>query len=920
MPKKKPRRSAIDSMKPNVVDVMETIMTGSSATDNSTTTTTTNNINASKNSIDNSGVDDDKPTTPQEEESSTIKLAATTSITATLKTSANQHAQERVVYNRNETKQHQDMDIDAIASIGIDSSIEGLSFEGMKKKIRSLSRNKDIDGLEKMLAALTIQIDNEDTSLEMRDDFIEIRGITQEYIEILQEAAQEQESDAAMVTNRLAIITAGLDQPMKHILDLSHFRKRVEALFLWYSKINHDMYTAPYFPMIQSSGMGKTRLLMELQKTSMERASGCNFQCFVILCSSTYREQIEITNKFNYILKTVSNDAVGTPDYYVKHRKFIIDQLDKILSATQNDNVVLLFDEAGLMTQDNEGFTFRCVRWWLRIRRTKRKVVAVFTGTTSKLANFYKDPPANTYSRDTGSSYYNATTNAKFLYAPFYSITTIGCYHKDNPHRKSPCCNFGSAAYYGRPLIAYLQNEGKLLQNDVFPASTDVNVAKIVNPQLYTVLKRMLLNADGTTQSMNQSALFSILGTRVQMGMTASFTLASDLVSHGYANLVDFQPYISDDKVNTIAQVAFMPDPVCAALAMGLMSSDWSLNHSATNDDHVIKGMEPAYWTDTAMKLFASGLCLPERGNAGEVMVALYMLFCGDVLRKEADIYMRTFSVPLTSWFDQLISKDILQHSDKENSIVPQMHVSFIQVCRNYVRGNSWNCQASLEYMFHSAVASYTYPDCPAIDMVGSIQVQSNKDVSYRPLLISVKARSKLVMSTVNDGLQSMKDFLIDVRLDRRNKEGEQKSEEIPALCLLLWIDYETPNLALLLRKEYMWFKDCLENDLGKFPTEDTYRLVMVPSDDSFGISNALRKTTAAREIAEIYTSHSFLYTTPASFDANDALRKTVAFRETKDFVKQFLVVADPKLDETIDDDLTAANMAASLTMTSVKE
>lgn len=49
---------------------------------------------------------------------------------------------------------------------------------------------------------------------------------------------------------------------------------------------------------------------------------------------------------------------------------------------------------------DGKGnLVFRSVRWWLR-RERKQKIVAVFAGTTAKLANFFPpDPPKEAVSR-----------------------------------------------------------------------------------------------------------------------------------------------------------------------------------------------------------------------------------------------------------------------------------------------------------------------------------------------------------------------------------------------------------------------------------------------------------------------------------------------------------------------------------------
>jgi len=52
--------------------------------------------------------------------------------------------------------------------------------------------------------------------------------------------------------------------------------------------------------------------------------------------------------------------------------------------------VIIIFDEAQVMLE-HKGWTFRCVRWWLR-HPGRDNVVAIFSGTTASLANFFSEP------------------------------------------------------------------------------------------------------------------------------------------------------------------------------------------------------------------------------------------------------------------------------------------------------------------------------------------------------------------------------------------------------------------------------------------------------------------------------------------------------------------------------------------------
>ncbi len=55
-------------------------------------------------------------------------------------------------------------------------------------------------------------------------------------------------------------------------------------LFDWYIKVKR--YIAPYFPLIQSSGMGKTKLMIELRKYVNQNLAPDMF-CKTVLCDAS---------------------------------------------------------------------------------------------------------------------------------------------------------------------------------------------------------------------------------------------------------------------------------------------------------------------------------------------------------------------------------------------------------------------------------------------------------------------------------------------------------------------------------------------------------------------------------------------------------------------------------------------------------
>ncbi len=265
------------------------------------------------------------------------------------------------------------------------------------------------------------------------------------------------------------------------------------------------------------------------------------------------------------------------------------------MESCKASKLVLLFDESQHLLA-NDGFYFRCVRWWLRLkeRRTSpvTKVVAIFTGTTSKLTHFYKEPPMSSTSRDSGNGPYHAVGTA--LCKPFHDICTIGLLAtprsggsglgariRDEYENAIPC---------GRAFFALMHKKKPLSKS-----------------KLENVLSRMLLGVDADWTE-NLEACLSILGTRIQMGQ-ASASLASDLVAKGYAILSHYAVPTSQQPHNNFARLSFATDPICARLGMCLMDEDWSLSTAAKS----IRGQSKKFWVEAMSKIFTQGLCLPNR-------------------------------------------------------------------------------------------------------------------------------------------------------------------------------------------------------------------------------------------------------------------------------------------------------------------
>jgi uncharacterized protein Usg len=733
---------------------------------------------------------------------------------------------------------------------------------------------------------------------------------------------------------RVASITEGLEMSLAHTIDLDAFYTQVDDLFGWYQQPETCWkYIGPYFPMIQSSGMGKTRLFVALQQRIRDeneakiQGKKSLSHCFMILCQFGLNLQEYKEECFQTTIKLGSSDSISE-----ETRNKIVHILNTLTSSiSKDDKVILLFDEAQNLLKIEKSFAFRCIRWWLReIDENRPHVVAVFAGTTSALTNFFlEDDVVGKFSRGGHSpNYWNwpGKISPQNVYPPFFRICTNGCL--GSLEQKSTAINdFQIAALYGRPLFAFLQSEGRLVQGQI----------------LETVLTRMTL--DIKVWLKDDKCLYSILGTRIQMGMTASFHFASDLIANGYANLVYFDANEKGGTVGPVSQVAFFPDPVCAALAMGLMSPGWMF--CSSQNSMTWEGQEPSFWSRETMRLFSKGLCFPPKGDTGEIMVALYMLFCGDSIRMEKGPQIDFFSVPLLQWYMKMKHPNDEHPNDDyhtDQGLTPVMTVSFIQICRNYFRELRWNDQKSLERMYDSGVGWYMYKSCPAIDLMCAIRSGPKEKYTYHPLLVSVKCWSDFDTGKMESSIFDMFEFLKEIRdsenthwLKKETKkkgtkkadeseghdesEGKEKADENKSQkkadeykgqanagkgedlekadknknqeksdenkrqkkkknvsCDVHNMDsskkqLEPKALCLLILivtdkigKVPDWYNG---DNLGEFPQADAYRVVVVPHDDKFGVHESIRNTTDTQVISEIYTSHACAYS-----DGSDTPRK----------------------------------------------
>ena len=245
----------------------------------------------------------------------------------------------------------------------------------------------------------------------------------------------------------------------------------------------------------------------------------------------------------------------------------IFPKLNELLNGVKKagQRLVLMFDEAHYLlapyTFPDSGrrfdaLCFRVVRRWICLKRNTQ-IVAVFTGTSTKLRNFkILDDLENkvTDSRDARvklkDEFYDRGMKE---FEAFYMTTTIGSLGKEPGSTMSYNSEYSEAVPFGQPLFAAMK-----------PNDLSAGLAMIVC--------RMVL--DPSKWEAEENSWISILGTRVQMGQTP-IEIASHLVGYGYMNLVGV-----NDKV---ARTCFMPDPVCARLAICLMDENWNTHSRATH-------------------------------------------------------------------------------------------------------------------------------------------------------------------------------------------------------------------------------------------------------------------------------------------------------------------------------------------------
>jgi hypothetical protein len=147
------------------------------------------------------------------------------------------------------------------------------SIEDYNKKVfwEQLTPNQDnIEWLEKTLQQkrdlLPSSSSDRRTTLEDNCRYLQI------YIDLYK--SSHPDYGQRQPDTRIAEIDMGIEHtPLSHTFDLTRFEKRVAKVLKWTEdKEEREEYMAPYLVVIQSSGMGNTKLLYEyMKKTKLEK-------------------------------------------------------------------------------------------------------------------------------------------------------------------------------------------------------------------------------------------------------------------------------------------------------------------------------------------------------------------------------------------------------------------------------------------------------------------------------------------------------------------------------------------------------------------------------------------------------------------------------------------------------------------------
>ena len=559
---------------------------------------------------------------------------------------------------------------------------------------------------------------------------------------------------------RMAPYDFGFSLRLAHDEDLKLFLEKLENVRQWHKDDEiRDKYLSPTLTIVQSSGTGKSRLMIEAKKQLETK----NIACRTILLSSTDHAHLE-TDKFD-ISYSIPDILYGKDDLEKASNKFykmVFDQCDAAISKSnpnpeqeENDpaEVILFFDEAQHLVK-HDGYLFRVLRWILRedpeysLYAKKYRIVAVLAGTTTSLTNLFPEVEAQSSESRVVEQKGGYFEKGETPFDPFFMFRTMGCLANypgldgaETP-QSSDTSEYDNMIRFGRPLFAAMHKEKKLGDDEIFE-----------------IANKIILR----DKTMPLGSCLSVLGTRIQMGQT-SFAMVSSLVSKGYAHLTSFQQAPNRSQLPCLATFAFLPDPVCARICMALMDKDFEIQDGGYGRRMpAIMGLKKTFWSAKMGELFSKSICETNKGDYGEEASALFLLFCGDILRKEADSDYKTFSVALGKYLEQIArnansTEDDGLAKEEAGDAISNCQVNFIQLFRYTfpVALSDLGRSEFLEGLYNKACAIYCPNNLEAVDLVVPCRSKaSSTRVEYVPIFVSVKNHAEVSPEKANDILSN---------------------------------------------------------------------------------------------------------------------------------------------------------------------
>ena len=656
---------------------------------------------------------------------------------------------------------------------------------------------------------------------------------------------------------RMAAYDFGFNLRLAHDEDLKLFLEELENVRQWHKDDEiRDKYLSPTLTIVQSSGTGKSRLMIEAKK-QLETE---NIACRTILLSLKDRANLE-TGKFDTSY-SIPDSLPKNNDWKEARKKFramVFDQCDAAISKSnpnpkqkENDpaEVILFFDEAQHLVK-HDGYLFRALRWILRadpeysLDAKKYRIVAVLAGTTTSLTNLFPEVEAkssDTRVLDPKGGYFE---KGETPFDPFFMFRTMGClanYPGLETPQSSDTSEYDNMIRFGRPLFAAMHKEKKLGDDKLFEIANKIILGDMTIPL---------------------ESCLSVLGTRIQMGQT-SVAMVSSLVSKGYAHLTSFQQAPSRSDVPSKATFAFLPDPVCARICMALMDEDFSIQGGGNSARMLgITGRKKTFWSAKMGELFSNSICEANKGDYGEVASALFLLFCGDILRKEADSKYKTFSVALGKYLEQIArNANATEDNGLAGDAISNCQVNFIQLFRYTFRVALSDLGRSefLEGLYNKACAIYCPNNLEAVDLVLPCRSkESSERVEYIPIFVSVKNHAEVCPKEANGFLsKSLKNLhsagitkgLLLLCLVGQDREDVGRSSYKNVLGKL-----GTDNLPALELDNAL--KKAVSSNLDDLKEKLVPKMFCIHKDE-FGIYAAVMasKSQKALQRADVFTMH----------------------------------------------------------------